>query len=105
MSQLTLAEALALAILKGDTVAAYALADSLLEERAAGGMEKRADAMANDGARHFALSRDVYNWPEFRAFADRLGVVRSLSTQVLTIRLAFDEVVAVTQEYIPEAEV
>jgi len=101
----TLAEALAIATLRGDLVAAYALADRLLEERAEGAMpEARAAQLRQETGRVQVLGEVVWMWPEFQAFIHRLGVAASLSTMALTIQLTLGEPVLITQEYMPRAE-
>jgi hypothetical protein len=83
-----LGEEMALAVLRGDRVAAYALADLLLEERTAGreGMAKAAKALREsyEGA-HDGYS--VYFWPEFQAFCKRAGILHDLRTVHMTITI------------------
>jgi len=45
------------------------------------------------------LSTDVYEWPEFKALAERLGINLGVSTTVLTIQLAGDRLVVVDHQY------
>jgi hypothetical protein len=94
---LTLGEALALAVLKGDKVAAYALADSLLEERARGGTPL--DEGYLESGRPGPTGYEVYHWPEFRAFAKRLGILWSVYTNEISLRLNVDEPVEINQSY------
>jgi very-short-patch-repair endonuclease len=85
--QRTLAEEMALVILRGDTVAAYALADALLEERD-GKVTKMAKAA--EALRQEPLASDgyeVYRWPEFRAFCDRAGILWDLRTISMTFTI------------------
>jgi hypothetical protein len=96
---LTLGESMALAVLRGDRVAAYALADQLVEEYN-GGREKQAQAaralleapLAVDG-------HQVYSWPEFKAFCRRLGLLWDLRTVWLRITLAEGERPVIEQSY------
>lgn len=48
----------------------------------------------------FAVGKGVFDWPEWKAFAARLGIVE-VPTVGLTIRLHVDEVVRVTHDYLP----
>ena len=43
---------------------------------------------------------EVWQWPEFQAFADRLGIDRSLPTRDLNIYLPLEGAVTITQEYL-----
>lgn len=45
------------------------------------------------------LSTDVFEWPEFRALAGRLGINLEMTTSILTIQLAGDRPVAIVHEY------
>lgn len=45
------------------------------------------------------LSTDVFEWPEFKALASRLGINLEMTTSVLTIQLAGDRPVAIVHEY------
>jgi hypothetical protein len=56
-------------------------------------------------ARSIVRSIDVYRWPEWKAFAKRLGIAEELSTVSLTIELCVGDTVVVTQKYIPKVEV
>lgn len=94
MTGLTIEEAMALAVLRGDRTAARALADSLMG--ADGLPEPAAGDRTAAGPPH---SRDVWAWPEFRALASRLGVALIPRTVELVIRLHADEVVEVNQRY------
>lgn len=102
MSKLTLAEAMAVAVLQGDKVAAYALADRLAEE-AAGLPAAAADARPwqpeRQPQRRPPHGRDVYHWPEFRALAERLGLAWDLATHGVRITLSADETVLIEQSY------
>lgn len=98
---MTLAEALAVAVLKGDFVAAYALVDRLTEERGAAAMPRREWSRDQHAPPpRIARTYDVISWPEFRALADRLGVAPSLFTTGLVLLFPVDGVVMVEQEYI-----
>lgn len=96
---LTLAESLAMAVLKGDTVAAYALADALLEERERGGKP------LDEGYRELIAGKGhsdgyvAYHWPEFRAFCKRAGILWSLNTISITIKLEEGAAISVDQQY------
>lgn len=91
---MTLAEAMAIAVLKGDHVAAYALADKLIEERQEKGIPLRGDHETRS-----VTGYEVYNWPEFEAFARRLGFKYDLATRDVTIRLTVDEFVVIEHNY------
>lgn len=54
--------------------------------------EERTRRLAIEGS-------DVYNWPEFKAFAERLGIDWALPTTKLTITLGVGELVLVAQDY------
>lgn len=96
---MNLAEQMAMAVIKGDRVAAYALADLLLEERAnPSTMEQEAARIHNEN-RPAVDGYEVYRWPEFRAFAARLGFVWDLYTTDVTIRLAEGEAVIISHNY------
>lgn len=95
---LTLAEALAMAVLKGDTAAAYALADQLLEERARGNTPL--DAGYEEVRRlEGAMSYQVYSWPEFKALCRRAGILWNLTTTDLVIELPLDGPLTIRQGY------
>lgn len=84
---LTLADEMALAVLRGDNVAAYALADQLLEERE-GKITKMAKAAELLRAIPGAFDGyQVYLWPEFRAFCDRAGILWDLWTISMTFTI------------------
>jgi hypothetical protein len=42
---------------------------------------------------------EVWQWPEFRAFAERLGINADLATRELTIRMT-EDAVTVQQEFV-----
>lgn len=42
---------------------------------------------------------DVFRWPEFQAFARRLGLHLENYTKVVTVRIAEDEVVTIVEHY------
>jgi hypothetical protein len=50
------------------------------------------------------LAYKAWDWPEFQAFAKRLGINMSVATTHLTIVFPIDsgDVVKVIQEYVPE---
>jgi hypothetical protein len=98
--QRTLAEEMALAVLRGDTVAAYALADQLLEERD-GKVTKMAKAA--EALRRKAIADDgyaVYRWPEFKAFCDRAGILWDLRTISMTFSIVEGGRLEIDQKYI-----
>lgn len=89
-------EAMALAVLRGDKVAALMLADKLRED------------VYNDAYRRAATqttqsrsipSWEVYQWPEFRALCERLGVPWGLATLDFKLILLMGEFVVVEHEY------
>ena len=95
----TIAESLAIAVLKGDMTAAYVLADKLIEQseetqqsRAIKEAATRQHRTANDGF-------SVYRWPEFEAFAKRLGFMWDLRTIDVTIKIHRGEMVVIDQTY------
>lgn len=96
---MTTAEAMAIAVLKGEMTAAYALADRLIEERDDGpeAMRQAAQALAEQPA---ALSIDVWRWPEFQAFCGRADILTSLRTTGLTIDLSMGQPMRVTHQHI-----
>lgn len=93
----TLAQALAIAVLKEDDVAAYALIDKMLEERERSLHQQSLDQLKTQATS--AHSQDVYRSPEFQAFAKRLGILWGLHTLSLTIELPVEGMVKVTQSY------
>lgn len=97
---MTLAESMAIAVLKGDLLAAYALVDLLLEQRANPRSMLEQAAETHSLRLPTADSYVVFAWPEFRALCDRLGVAIDLRTRSLTIRLAMDKPVVVEQDYL-----
>jgi hypothetical protein len=97
---LTMEESLALAVLQGDRVAAWALVDRLIEERERGGRLAEATLAAlHPNPPGFPLGRDVYHWPEFRAFCRRLGLVWEIYTTGLVIRLDSESHVEIEHYY------
>jgi hypothetical protein len=46
-----------------------------------------------------ALGHDVYHWPEFKAFATRLGIPWDLGTVFVTIELPLEGPVMITHKY------
>lgn len=99
MSQIkTLAEAMAIAVLKGDMAAALALADKLIEERSE---VKRdfATLIEQSIPGTPVTGYEVYRWPEFIAFAQRLGFKWDLRTIECTITMKRDELVRIDHVY------
>lgn len=47
----------------------------------------------------YAMTAEVYEWPEFKAFAERLGVKLDIPTTYLAIYLPHDGVVSVEHEH------
>jgi hypothetical protein len=45
------------------------------------------------------LAKDVYQWPEFKAFAERLGIVWEASTVSITITLPTDGLIEVSHQF------
>src|SRR4051812_15287190 len=89
---------MAMAVLKGDRAAAYALADSLLEER------ERGDTPLAQGYRerirqHHMGEFEFYALPEFRALCQRVGILWDLNTVAMTITIAEGGLVTVNQTY------
>lgn len=97
LPSLTLAEALAMAILKGDMAAAYALADLLHDDPGRDRLNEAARVAREAGGR--ANGRDVYGWPEFRAFARRLGFLWDHLTVDVAIFIPPYGPVQVTHKY------
>lgn len=96
----TLAEAMAVAVLKGDMVAAYALADKLQEQRDEGvDAQARAAKDLRENTRQAADGYDVYTWPEFQAFCKRAGILWDLRTISIEFRIAEGERMVIRQEY------
>ena len=97
----TLAENMSLAVLKGDLVAAYALAD-LLQERAAAGPGKLAEAARAQRAKQHRVAADgyeVYQWPEFKAFCRRAGIAWDLNTVDMEFRIVEGEALVINHRY------
>lgn len=46
------------------------------------------------------LSYDVYHWPEFKAFAERLGLQYYLPSRSVRISMPFDGEVTIDHEYL-----
>lgn len=97
---MTLGEALAIAVLRGDHVAAYALADKLIEQR-----DEGADALAMAAKslrEETQIAHDgysVYRWPEFEAFCKRAGILWDLRTISMTITIEEGGMLAVDHKY------
>lgn len=49
----------------------------------------------------FPMTYEVLSWPEWRAFADRLGIVEHPEGQSMTIRFVAGEPVLVEDGYYP----
>lgn len=99
-SERTLAEAMAVEVLRGDMVAAYALADRLLEQRD-GGID--AQARAARELREHPTAADgygVYRWPEFIAFCKRAGILWDLRTVSMEFTIGEGQPLTVRQVYI-----
>lgn len=97
----TLAEAMAIAVLRGEMDAALALADKLTEERDQGTANER--IIKNYRSQNARLAADgyaVYQWPEFRAFALRLGVMVDHNTWEISFAIREGEVVEVNHRYV-----
>jgi hypothetical protein len=95
----TIAESMAIAVLKGDYVAAYALADRLIEE-SHDDQNKR--ALREIGVREQSIADDgfsVCQWPEFRAFARRLGFMYNLHAIGAVITIKSGEMVTIQHSY------
>jgi hypothetical protein len=90
---------MALAVIRGDRAAAYALADKLVQEsqetQLGRALRERAVRDAPVAGGGYAL----YSWPEFQAFCRRLGVLWDLRTVKITLHLGEGEAVRVVQEY------
>jgi hypothetical protein len=99
--QMTLAESMALAVLKGDISAAYSLAEDLLRQRDRGDtpLDQGYREMVLEGAPTPPLGFDVYHWPEFVAFARRLGLLWELGTYDTTITIPAEGTVKIEQSY------
>lgn len=95
----SLAESLALSVLKGDATAAYALADRLLEERDDGltKMGQAARALKSSGT---ASGMAVWRWPEFESFCRRAGILIDLRTTGMTIHVPIQGPLRVEHHYI-----
>lgn len=97
---ITLAESMAIAVLRKDWAAALALADNLIELRDnPTAMTKRAEEIYNSSSRPVD-GYEVFHWPEFRAFARRLGIVWDLHTREITFTLREGEAVVIKQDYL-----
>lgn len=98
---MTVAHSLAVAVLKGDMVAALALCDKVKEE-ATHNQQSFAD-LCEESFQSAADADDgytVYSWPEFRAFCKRAGFMWNLRTRGVTFRVFEGEPVVFTHEYI-----
>jgi len=45
------------------------------------------------------FGREVYHWPEFRAFAERLGLEYELPTTEITITIPLEGLVTIAHDY------
>ena len=90
---------LALAYIRGDKVAMYALSDLIQEERFREGdkLEEILTALRNHPMAHDSYT--VYRWPEFQAFCKRAGIMWGLRTVDLEIILHSDEIMMIRQNY------
>lgn len=96
---MTTAQALAIAVLKGDLGAAYALADRLQEEA---NDNQELNAIREAATRGGGTAYDghaVYHWPEFQAFAQRLGLMWNLRTIDVSIHIREGELVTIEHRY------
>lgn len=99
---LTIEEAMAIAVLRGDRAAAHALADKLIEE-----LQDRREIPSHVDRRSFTrqptpsmvLSEVVYGWPEFRDLCRRLGIAYELGTYSLEIRMHAGEMIRINHIY------
>lgn len=98
-SKVTMMEALALAVLKGDKLAAYMLADELIMERNGGGGIAEVARSIKAGNSIGVTGITAYNSPEFKAFCDRFGVAHDMFTVQVTLHLPADGMMSVVQEY------
>lgn len=97
---MTVAHALAIAVLKGDMIAALALADKVREE-ATDTQQTLVDRceevfqspVAADGF-------NVYTWPEFQAFCKRAGFMWNLRTRDVVITIKEGHLLLFNHEYV-----
>ena len=99
MREMNLAEAMALAVLRGDMVAAYALADQLLEQRQNPDSSQKKAAAIREQGNQGVQSYMVYHSPEFQALCKRFGILHDLPTIDLKIELPVEGVMKVTHYY------
>jgi hypothetical protein len=52
-----------------------------------------------------AITERVWEWPEYKAFAERLGIVMHKNTLSVEIRLHLRGAAVVTSEYFPEEKI
>lgn len=98
---MTLAEAMAMAVIRGERVAAYALADKLIEERNnPENIQQQAAALHQETHRRPVDGYEVYSWPEFLAFCKRAGILWDLHTREITFTLREGELLVIKQEYV-----
>lgn len=97
----TVADAMALATLRQEWSAAFALADKLIElKNSPETLAQRAAAAEQTAQRMAYNGYDVYHWPETVAFMKRLGVDISLNTREISFTLREGEVVLINHSYI-----
>ena len=95
----SLAEQMAIAVLRGDMGAALALADKLVEERNKGinGLiEERRNLRETTS---FLDGFTLYHTPEFQAFCNRIGLIWELRTTNIVIRIPVEGLVEIEQTY------
>lgn len=98
-AHMTLLEATAIAVLKGDLGAAMALVDQLNELREGMTHDEKMRAMRAAGRPHTSWSGEVYGSPEFRAFCERWGIAWDAYTVQITIHLPADGPMSVIHEH------
>lgn len=91
----SVAEMLAIAVLRGDEVAKWALVDQLLMERDAD--PRLFQNKLIEG--RIVSGYEVWSWPEFQRFIERLGVARGLPTVDLVIEMPLEGAVEIHQRY------
>lgn len=96
---MTAGQSLAIAVLRGDMAAALALCDKVKEEA-----NQTQQELADLCEETFQAGRAmdgyaVYSWPEFKAFAKRLGFMWNLRTVECTIVIREGSVVTIDHKY------
>lgn len=94
---MTLLERLAMAVLRGDGASALALADEVKDVYG----HPTALPTVEERGSGYPDSHAVYRWPEFRAFADRLGFAWPLNTLEFSIFFPQEGPVEIVQSYRP----